>query len=235
MFPSMELINSNGVFTSMETRRHYRVFGLVLAFSCFALFACVSDPSTSNEEGLEDIETSSDQQGNAEFNSQEDMAPPEVIEDDVTLVPDETNEAHSDNDEVEDFALDDYKPFDPGNIVLKFEFESYELTPSLKADLDRIVEGMEKDILVHIVVKGHADKQGPDSFNQWLSQKRARAIESYLIDKGISEKRLRSIHFGSSKPVVDQPTVKAYKQNRRGDFELDYGNGSFGQIEQDSH
>jgi outer membrane protein OmpA-like peptidoglycan-associated protein len=71
---------------------------------------------------------------------------------------------------------------------------------------------------VHVSVEGHADERGPDSFNQKLSEDRARAVLEFLVKQGISAERLSSMGFGSTRPLVDQKSEYALLLNRRVEF-----------------
>ena len=131
--------------------------------------------------------------------------------------------------EVEDFSIaKDYEAFDPAGIVVRFPFDSADLSDETIGALDRIVAGLKKDELARIFVRGHADKQGPAGYNDVLSEKRSQAIKNYLVKNGISEERLIPVHLGENEPLVAGDTVSAFRQNRRGDFNLDYGTGAFG-------
>ncbi|SMF78172.1 OmpA family protein [Pseudobacteriovorax antillogorgiicola] len=141
----------------------------------------------------------------------------------------EVDEPASTTDQaVEDFAIEEnYESFDPADIRIKFEFDSAALTADNTAALDKIVAGLKKDPLAKIFVRGHADKQGPEDYNEHLSEKRAKVIFDYLTSHGIDEQRLIRVHLGESEPLVDGNNVAAFRKNRRGDFHLDYSDGAF--------
>jgi outer membrane protein OmpA-like peptidoglycan-associated protein len=71
---------------------------------------------------------------------------------------------------------------------------------------------------VHVSVEGHADDRGPDNFNQKLSEDRARAVMEFLVKQGISQERLSSMGFGSTRPLVDKKSEYALLLNRRVEF-----------------
>jgi len=71
---------------------------------------------------------------------------------------------------------------------------------------------------VHVSVEGHADERGPDNFNQKLSEDRARAVMEFLVKQGISQERLSSIGYGSTRPLVDTKNEYALLLNRRVEF-----------------
>ena len=163
----------------------------------------------------------------------EDAAEAPLESDEQSLVSDQeldtestTDTAASVDKDVEDFAIDkNYETFDPTGIVVRFEFDSHELTAETVAALDKIVAGLKKDALARIFVRGHADKQGPEGYNDDLSHKQAERIGPY-VGNGIDKERLITIHLGETEPLIDEHSVRA-KQNRRGDFSLDYGGGAF--------
>jgi len=66
-----------------------------------------------------------------------------------------------------------------------------------------------------IEIQGHTDSQGKAGFNQRLSTERAAAVRAYLVEQGITEDRMKSIGFGSKRPLVEGETEEAYEANRR--------------------
>ncbi len=70
----------------------------------------------------------------------------------------------------------------------------------------------------HISVEGHADERGPESFNQKLSEDRARSVMEFMIKAGIAKERLSSQGFGSARPLVDKKNEYAWLLNRRVEF-----------------
>lgn len=66
-----------------------------------------------------------------------------------------------------------------------------------------------------INVHGHTDTTGRNQLNQRLSKKRAQAVANYLAKKGVSQKHVRSIGHGSSKPIASNDTSAGRARNRR--------------------
>lgn len=146
----------------------------------------------------------------------------------AVLAQEAENTLNAVDEEVVDYAIADYKSFDPSGIIVHFEFDDTRLSPSTTAALDKIVAGMKKDPLARVSVRGHADQQGTENYNKSLSSRRAKAIEDYLIKNGIDRDRLNPISMGESDPLVDGQTIAVYKKNRRGDFNVNYGPSAFG-------
>jgi len=68
---------------------------------------------------------------------------------------------------------------------------------------------------VKVEVAGHTDSRGADGYNMKLSQRRAEAVRSYMIDKGVAADRLTAKGYGESRPVADNGTEDGRLQNRR--------------------
>jgi len=74
---------------------------------------------------------------------------------------------------------------------------------------------IDNDNLV-ISIEGHTDNQGGQKELQFLSEKRAEVIKTYLVrQKGINAKRIQTIGMGSTQAINDNSTEEKRKQNRR--------------------
>ena len=71
---------------------------------------------------------------------------------------------------------------------------------------------------LNIQINGHTDNVGNEADNLLLSEKRAKAVYGYLIEKGIDSVRLRYKGFGETKPVADNESEAGRKVNRRTEF-----------------
>ena len=72
----------------------------------------------------------------------------------------------------------------------------------------------------NFMIEGHTDSQGADSLNQKLSEDRAAAVKTYLVENGIDAARLTSAGFGESKPIDSNKTSKGRANNRRVEVKL---------------
>ena len=66
-----------------------------------------------------------------------------------------------------------------------------------------------------IVIDGYTDSDASDDYNLKLSDKRARAVKSYLISRGIKASRITINAFGEKNPVGDNSTPEGKAKNRR--------------------
>ena len=69
-----------------------------------------------------------------------------------------------------------------------------------------------------VLVVGHTDTSGDESYNQALSLKRAESVADYLISRGVEADALRVIGRGSKEPLVSNDTREGRIQNRRVDI-----------------
>lgn len=69
-----------------------------------------------------------------------------------------------------------------------------------------------------VEIQGHTDNVGNKDMNQRLSESRANAVRTYLISKGVAEKRLTAKGFGDGVPVADNKTAAGRAKNRRVEF-----------------
>ena len=103
-----------------------------------------------------------------------------------------------------------------------FEFDSYEITQEAKFGLEQVVDWMKAYPKVTAKVDGHTDNIGTEAYNQELSEKRAKAIVDYLVEKGIAPNRLSYEGHGYSQPVGDNDTWLGRHQNRRIEITFKY-------------
>ncbi len=70
-----------------------------------------------------------------------------------------------------------------------------------------------------IRIEGHTDDRGGEAYNLRLSQRRAAAVRTYLIENArVQEDRLVSVGYGESKPIVENDTGENRSRNRRVEF-----------------
>ena len=98
---------------------------------------------------------------------------------------------------------------------IEFETGSATIRPSSFRTLDEIFESAVVAEGLKLGVYGHTDNSGSEEVNQPLSEKRAAAVKSYLLRKGLKDERIESRGYGSGKPVADNATADGRSRNRR--------------------
>ncbi|WP_222983918.1 OmpA family protein [Flagellimonas meishanensis] len=106
-----------------------------------------------------------------------------------------------------------------------FKLNSSYLTTQDKAILDKLVSLMQTNPDLVIEVSAHTDSRGTDTYNQWLSERRAERTVEYVLSKGISGDRIKREAFGETKLTnecedgVNCPEEK-HRKNRRSEFTI---------------
>jgi len=67
----------------------------------------------------------------------------------------------------------------------------------------------------NLIVEGHTDSQGSESYNRGLSQRRADAVRDYLVQKGYPADRIQSRGMGKGSPIADNASAEGRANNRR--------------------
>ena len=76
----------------------------------------------------------------------------------------------------------------------------------------------EKYAEAKIVVEGHCDQRGTQSYNMVLGERRAKAIKNFLEDLGVPAESLQVVSYGKEKPFCHDQTKTCFQENRRGHF-----------------
>jgi len=68
---------------------------------------------------------------------------------------------------------------------------------------------------LHLTIEGYTDSTGSAEYNQALSEKRAYALQSYLVSMGLDPRAMTAQGFGMNNPVADNSTAAGRQKNRR--------------------
>jgi outer membrane protein OmpA-like peptidoglycan-associated protein len=102
-----------------------------------------------------------------------------------------------------------------------FDFNMAVLKPESSPELDRVVDLMKNKTAMTIEVAGHTDNIGSVAHNQKLSERRATAVKTYLVSKGIDLGRIVTIGYGESRPIVSNDDEEDGREiNRRVEFKI---------------
>jgi peptidoglycan-associated lipoprotein len=72
-----------------------------------------------------------------------------------------------------------------------------------------------------LTIEGHCDERGSHAYNQALGDRRARAVERYLVEQGVPVDRLQTQSFGDSRPAAFGHEETAWGANRRSELEVE--------------
>ncbi len=107
--------------------------------------------------------------------------------------------------------------------TIYFDLNKYNIRPDAEVEIQQVIAAMEKYPSLRIRVNSHTDSRGLDSYNLWLSEKRAESTIGYMVSKGIPADRLKGEGFGETKLVNNcdnfvKCTSKQHDVNRRSEF-----------------
>ena len=103
-------------------------------------------------------------------------------------------------------------------LTIHFDYDKCDLTPEALEILAVNAEALSDHSGAVIRVEGHCDERGTDEYNLALGQKRAQAVQNYMIKYGIDPATVSIITFGESKPADRGHNESAWSRNRRADF-----------------
>lgn len=98
---------------------------------------------------------------------------------------------------------------------LFFDTDKDEILPTSYAVIEHLYQFLRTNMKVRIEIVGHTDNVGQAAHNNDLSLRRAEALKSALVQKGISASRIETRGAGSSQPVADNKTEEGRARNRR--------------------
>lgn len=92
-----------------------------------------------------------------------------------------------------------------------YDFDKATLRPESIDELNQMVKIMQENPEIKVAISSHADRKGSDAYNLQLSQRRAKAVVDYLIEKGIDAQRLVPKGYGKTQPrTVTESMQKKY-------------------------
>lgn len=123
------------------------------------------------------------------------------------------------------------KPTERGMVLtlgdVLFDTAQSTLKPGAEMTLNRLAEFMRSHEGFAIMVEGHTDSRGGDEYNLGLSQRRAQAVQSALVSRGIDGSRIRTQGYGKAYPVASNDDNAGRQQNRRVEIVFSDDKGQF--------
>lgn len=97
---------------------------------------------------------------------------------------------------------------------LLFDFDSDKVLPAAQTNLDNLAASLQKYKDSDLMIVGHTDSKGTDSYNQDLSVRRARSAAGYLRSHGVT-RNIQALGRGETEPVATNDTDDGRQKNRR--------------------
>jgi outer membrane protein OmpA-like peptidoglycan-associated protein len=110
--------------------------------------------------------------------------------------------------------------FDTGQATLK---------PGADLAINRLATYLSSNSNTRVLIEGHTDARGSDSYNEALSERRASAVATALQSRGISSSQIETAGRGKAYPVASNDTPEGRQQNRRVEIVFSDASGRFAQ------
>jgi outer membrane protein OmpA-like peptidoglycan-associated protein len=110
--------------------------------------------------------------------------------------------------------------YEVDNADAQVSFEGDRLTADSRTLLDEVVKLLQSEASLRFIVRAHTDEQGDSTKATELTQKRAKAVVTYLTSKGIDASRLRAEGVGDAEPKFPNLSDRNRRRNNRVEFVL---------------
>lgn len=104
--------------------------------------------------------------------------------------------------------------------VVHFDYDSSDLSNEDYQTLQAHAQFLIANAASKVALTGHTDERGTREYNMALGERRAKAVESYLITNGVKSTQLEAVSYGKEMPVNAGHDESAWKVNRR--VEINY-------------
>ena len=101
-----------------------------------------------------------------------------------------------------------------------FTFDSWQITNEGKQTLMLDAEWMKANPARSVTIEGHCDERGTLAYNLVLGEKRAKAVQTYLMELGVSSRQVGVVSYGKERPFCKEHDESCYQKNRRGHLVL---------------
>ena len=109
---------------------------------------------------------------------------------------------------------------------LLYDFDSDRIRSEAGTNLRNLAESIDAYPNTDLLIVGHTDSDGADTYNDGLSQRRARAAADYLVDRGVERRRIRTDGRGEREPITGNDSEAGRSQNRRVEIAI-YANEAY--------
>lgn len=101
-----------------------------------------------------------------------------------------------------------------------FDFDRADIPSAQVGSLQTATRFLEEHADVRFSIEGHADERGSQKYNVGIGERRANAVRTFLMDRGIEAARIDITSFGEDRPVCTQSNENCWSRNRRVEYTL---------------
>jgi peptidoglycan-associated lipoprotein len=181
---------------------------LMMVFSLTMTFGCAMKAATSSTSDPALQQSTSSTAASAPLHGEQGQ----IREETIVAVPQSTVQTET--------WTSQEKPFLAGLQIVPFSYDQHLLSDEAReiiAANAAILKGAGK---VRFQLAGHCDERGSDQYNIALGERRAEAVQTYLLQLGIDAGRMETVSYGEEKPLDAGHGESAWVKNRRVEFVL---------------
>lgn len=143
-----------------------------------------------------------------------------IVEDSNAFVQEETIQPNV--VEAPEELLEPKKTLEDGTVIASifFDFDKFEIRADMQENIDKSIEVINENSDMNILIEGNTDEFGSDEYNFALGNKRALAVKTALVTRGVDKTKIKVVSLGKTKPLCSEKTAECYQKNRRGDIRL---------------
>lgn len=111
----------------------------------------------------------------------------------------------------------------PTSFVLEdlyFESGQYSIKKKSYDGLNKLADYLVRKGVMNIRIEGYTDSDGSESSNQTLSANRSSAVKKYLVHKGVSANRIKTVGKGELDPIASNDSPDGKAKNRRTEIHI---------------
>lgn len=108
-----------------------------------------------------------------------------------------------------------------------FDTNQATIKPGAMVNLERVSSFLVRHPDIRVIIEGHADSRGTESYNLSLSERRAQSVKNALVGYGVNDARINLVPRGESFPVASNATATGQQQNRRVEIVFSDAKGGF--------
>ncbi len=101
------------------------------------------------------------------------------------------------------------------NSIIYFDFDKSTVSGEFATILEAHAQFLNANTQVNVVIEGHADERGTPEYNIALGERRAKAVQTYLENMGVTSSQLTTVSYGEEKPLIKDRSEDAFAKNRR--------------------
>jgi peptidoglycan-associated lipoprotein len=102
------------------------------------------------------------------------------------------------------------------NQTVYFDFDRASISSEYYTVLDLHAAFLVKNSGQSVVIEGHCDSRGTPEYNIALGETRAKSVQTYLLNAGVSASQISVVSYGEEKPINNSTSEAAFAENRRG-------------------